>query len=96
MQKDDYKTVVVFRVWNESWKKNKSVIALFPNVDWTLTLTRGLCASYEHVGQHGAADYDVVIRRTRAATPEEYKDLKEELESIGYDLDVRKRRPIKR
>lgn len=47
--------------------------------------------SYEHVGQHGAADPSGVMRRTVAATPEEYSELKNELEQIGYSLRVRKK-----
>jgi hypothetical protein len=48
-----------------------------------------------HIGQHGAADYALVIRRTRPANEIEpdVRELREELEEIGYRLIVRKRRP---
>lgn len=78
------KTVVVFRVWKDSG----SVIALFPNED----SGQGFCDSYEHVGQHGGADYQGVIAATRPATPNEAQDLLKELRQIGYKLVIRSRR----
>ncbi len=77
---------VVFRVWHTG-----SVIALFPQIDEG----HGLCSSYEHVGQHGTADYNHCIASTRPAKPEEYADLKRELESAPYRyvLQVYHRRP---
>lgn len=83
MEKDKDITKVVFRWWNVS----KDIIALFPD-----TWEYGFCNSYEHVGQHGDADYDGIIKQSRPATPEEYADLKAELESIGYNLKVMQRR----
>jgi hypothetical protein len=77
-------TRVVFRFWRESY----DVIALFPDIPET----GGACMSYEHVGQHGGADYSHVVAQSRPATPEEYAPLKRELESIGYTLAVRSRR----
>jgi hypothetical protein len=82
MEKDTYKTKVVFRMWDGQ------VIALFPEIDEG----NYFCLSYEHIGQHGGADYQGIVADSRLATPDEYKDLFEELESIGYNLDVRKRR----
>jgi len=83
-------TVVVFRKWRDKSVIGDGVIALFPEIDDG----RGMCSSFEHVGQHGAADYDGVISRTRAADPAEYAALKAELEAAPYNykLDVRKRR----
>ena len=49
------------------------------------------CDSYEHVGQHGGADYWGVIQQTTPTSPAEAADLAEELTRIGYNL-----RPIKR
>ena len=84
--KDMYKTKVVFRVWKGL--HGNAVIALFPEIDES----RGFCSSYEHVGQHSAADYLGVISRTRPASSIEYEALRQELESIGYDLKIRSRR----
>lgn len=80
-------TVVVFRKWPKS--EGGTVLALFPYEQ----ASHGLCSSYEHVGQHGGADYAGCIGRTKPAKPEEYAALKRELESAPYhyQLDVRKR-----
>ena len=84
MEKDTVKTVVVFR----KFKDHGDLVALFPN---EIVDDFGNCNSYQHVGQHGAAAYNGVVYKTVAATPEEYAPLKQELESIGYLLDVKKR-----
>jgi hypothetical protein len=83
-------TIVVFRKWNSD-SDGHDVIALFPEV----AEYNGMCMSYMHMGQHGAADYDSVVARTVPATPEEYAPLKRELESApyNYNLVIRKRRP---
>jgi len=75
--------IVVFRKW-----PNGDILALFPNIDDN----RGMCSSYEHVGQHGGADYSSCISATKPAAPVEYADLLAELTSIGYDLKIRQRR----
>ncbi|MCK5308736.1 MAG: hypothetical protein KAJ73_09005 [Zetaproteobacteria bacterium] len=75
------KTLVVFRFWLDS----REPIALFPEID----AGGGLCQSYMHVGQHGGANYSHVVKMTALATPEEYAPLVEELEIIGYSLDIR-------
>lgn len=76
------KTPVIFRKWPKS--EGGGVIALFPTIpaDWA----GRYCQSYEHVGQHGGADYHGVVRQTTPAKPDEYADLASELTGIGYDL----------
>lgn len=81
MEKDAEITKVVFRKWADG-----GIIALFPEETWV-----GCCMSYEHVGQHGGADYVGIVQQTKLATATEYADLKEELESLGYNLQVYKR-----
>jgi hypothetical protein len=76
-------TRVVFRVFDAG-----DVIALMPDL---IDNYHGDCTSYQHVGQHGAADYDHVIRATRPATVAEYAPLLNELRVIGYNV-----RPIAR
>jgi hypothetical protein len=44
-------------------------------------------SGYSHVGQHSAV-HPKYAEESREATPEEYADLKAELESIGYNLEV--------
>ena len=88
---DTEPVVVIFRKW-QTVQDGHGVIALFPcEPGWRY----GLVMSYEHDGQHGSADPNMVIRRTRPATPGEYAVLKRELEGepYGYVLDVRKRMP---
>jgi hypothetical protein len=77
--------VVVFRKWRDGF----GIIALFPEIP--ADLYGRYCESYEHVGQHGGADYWGVIMNTRPANEEESADLLEELTRIGYVL-----RPIQR
>jgi hypothetical protein len=77
---------VIFRRYPDG-----DVIALMPTLPAD---HRGHVTCYQHVGQHGAADYETVIRQTRPATPEEYTPLKRELERApyGYTFTVRARR----
>jgi len=79
------KDVVVFRKWKDGF----GVIALFPKIP--TDLYGYYCESYEHVGQHGGADYHGVVMNSRLATPEESADLAEELTRIGYQLRVIKK-----
>lgn len=81
---DTEKTKVVFR----KWKSNGDIIALFPN---TLDLRNGSVMSYEHIGQHGDASPLLTQAHTVPARPMEYEALRRELESIGYNLEIKKR-----
>ncbi len=79
-------TPVVFRVWN---RNPHDVLALFPTL---AADNQGyFCDSYEHVGQHSAADYQSCIKVTRLATKKESAPLLAELRRIGYKLKVVKR-----
>lgn len=80
--------IVVFRQWRE--RDGGDIIALFPLIK---TNPQGLILSYQHVGQHGAANYQHVIGRTVQPYTVGVEALKRELTGIGYNLDVRKRRP---
>ena len=79
------KTKVIFRKF--SARNGGGVIALFPEIPADL---RGNIESYMHTGQHGAASPDLG-RSLRLATPEEYGPLKQELEKVGYSLDIKTR-----
>jgi hypothetical protein len=76
------KTKVIFR----RFKDDGSIIALFPD---EIADMNNNCMSYQHIGQHGAADYNYCIKKTIAATPLEYEPLKRELKTIGYELDIK-------
>ena len=84
MTKDTHVTEVVFRKF-----KDGQIIALFPHVPYN---NSGLIDCYMHVGQHSGACYDGILGQTKLATPIEMLPLYTELESIGYNLLVIKRR----
>ena len=75
-------TEVVFRKWK------RSIIALFP---YEVENSRGDVMSYQRIGQHSSANYNYIIVNSKPATQKEYKNLKKELENIGYKLKVIKR-----
>jgi len=78
-------TLVVFR----RWRDGDGIIALFPEIP--SDIHGYFCEAYEHVGQHGGADYHGVVQASRPATDQEAAPLAEELTLIGYNL-----KPIKR
>lgn len=85
------KEIVVFRKYKEG-----DIIALFPeyyNGYNNRLYNRDLVMSYMHIGQHSEASYSGVVATTVPAIQAEYNDLLQELISIGYELEVRKRRP---
>ncbi len=88
MEKDKHTTDIMFRVDTAKDSKGE-VFALFPHDVSTL---HGSVTFYQHIGQHGSADYNHCIKTSRPATEEEAKDLKEEMESIGYNIRVVKKR----
>ncbi len=82
MEKDNYKTDVIFRV--VKIQGITEVTAFFPyEVE-----NNGLVSCYAHCGQHGSADYKYCVSKGHLATENEYKELKTELEGLGYDLKV--------
>ena len=82
------KMVIVFRKFRDG-----DVIALFPDDIDTFSRT---VTSYQHIGQHGGADYSHVISITKPATKREFKPLLDELtDMVGYEkseLEIRKKR----
>lgn len=86
MNKDTEKTKAIFR---KSRNNNVNVFAVFPTLAGDSNPYH-TCLSYALMGQHCACSTDV-MQWTRPAKPEEYKDLAEELESIGYILQIAKR-----
>jgi hypothetical protein len=81
------------RVVLRRWRKGGDVIALFPELPATVD---GLVTSYQHLGQHGAADYHHVISQTAPVPldgPDRERDeLLAELSSIGYQPAARPHR----
>ena len=80
MSETEETTDVIFRHWEGD------VVALFPKEP--VDKYGHHCLSYQHVGQHGSCNPGGIIRRSRPATPEEYADLKTELEGLTYRLRV--------
>lgn len=80
-------TRVVFRIWQVKGDR-PDCLALFPD----LREASGYITSYQHVGQHSAADYAGCIASSRPAKPEEYADLAKELTQRGYNLRIVKHR----
>ena len=80
------KEPVIFR----QWKIGCEIIALFPEI--AVDTIGYNCQSYMRVGQHGAASPDI-IGDTKPANLDDgaVKTLKEELEGLGYNLEIIKR-----
>jgi hypothetical protein len=80
-------TRVVFKMTPKGVHTDRECIAFLLDAE----ANAGNLMSYMHVGQHSEASIEFCVA-CHLATPEEYADLKTELESIGYDLKVCKRR----
>jgi len=79
---DEQVTKVMFLV-NEKDPEDSDLFAYFPE-----EIHNGeFRTAYSHIGQHGSA-HPKYAEESREATPEEYQDLKAELEGIGYNLEV--------
>ena len=87
MEKDKETTDMVFRV-DKTKDFKGTVFALFPH---EVCDFKGNVTSYQHVGQHGGANYGHCIATSRPATEKEYADLKKELEGFGYNINVLKK-----
>ena len=77
------KTKVIFRYFRGE------VVAIFPEIAGTYD--SGTCSCYASMGQHSACNPYLVIDDSKLATPEQYADLKQELENLGYNLEIIKR-----
>lgn len=84
---------VIFRIYPES--QGGEVIALFPE-DASSTSSYYRCTAFVHMGGHTDCDPWDVIKSTRLATPEEYAEIKLELERAPYrySLQVCKRQSL--
>ena len=82
MKKQKETVQVIFRRF-----KDGEILALFP---YESTSGCDLVMSYQHIGQHSGAD-PLLVHDTNPATPEQYANLKRELEGIGYSLEVKQR-----
>ncbi len=92
MKKDTEVTDMIFRVDTAKEYKD-NVFALFPHEVCT---RKGDVTTYQHIGQHSSGDYKACISQSRPATEQEYKDLKAELDSIGYNINIVKKQNYKK
>lgn len=92
MKKDYYPTEVIFRKVKSGDFKG-TIEAFFP---YDISDTKGNVTCYAHIGQHSGACWDYLLFNTIPAKENEYSELKSELESIGYNLKITKRRNYKR
>lgn len=88
MKQDTEKTIAIIRKWGNDY------IAIFPhNLGTNSPYT---CDSYMHVGQHGSCDPQGIIEQSKHTNNDDSAKLRDfisELESIGYNLNIRKRIP---
>lgn len=67
---------------------NSDLIAFFPEINHLPNGYRNdLKTCYSKIGQHSSCAIEYA-NECRNATPEQYNDLKLELESIGYNLNI--------
>lgn len=89
MKKDNEKTDVIFRIA----RIDGTVEAFFP---YMISDYKGNITVYAHLGQHGQACWEYYLRNTKPAKEKDYTSLKRELDSLGYNLNVIKRRNFRR
>ena len=89
-------TKVAFRFWYDGPgqttrmdRKSGEVTAIMPEIPGTDSPYT--CTCYAHIGQHGHCNPSLIDTCSRPATEAEYTPLLEELERIGYRVQVIKR-----
>lgn len=80
------KTQVLFLIEKSDDQTSNQVFAFFPNDKYSTT-NDGLFWCYSQIDQHSSCHIEHA-NHCKEATPEQYADLKSELESIDYDLEV--------
>lgn len=87
---DEAETIAIFRAFRDTGE----IIALFPDLNHDNgSACYGHIMAYSHIGQHSEVEYNAVILATRPAQEEEYLDIAQELEGLGYRLRILKRKP---
>ena len=76
-------TKVIFKIIDDD------VIAIFPDNIYNEELyNKTMVDSYMHIGQHSGCSVEL-IDELQDASFDQYKDLKNELETIGYKLNLK-------
>ena len=91
-KKDNFTTEVIFRKVKSGSDKG-TIEAFFP---YAINDLKGSVTCYAHIGQHSGACWDYFLFKTVPAKEIDYMPLKSELESLGYNLKVIKKRNYKR
>jgi hypothetical protein len=76
---------VAFRMDPES--EGGNCFALMPG-EASSVVNPNECSCYQAMGGHSGADYAGCIQSSRPASPEEYADLKTQMERMGYVIKV--------
>lgn len=86
-REDECRTRVVFKMTPE--ERGNNLVLESDCIAFLLDCPAnpGFVLSYMHIGQHGEASIDF-MNDCITASPEQYADLKKELEFIGYTLEV--------
>jgi len=87
MEKDTHKTKVLFLLEPKQDDQPRDIFAYFPEIYHNKMNNSKMLTCYAHIGQHSACHQDYA-NECKPATPEQYKDLFNELEGIGYNLEV--------
>lgn len=82
--KDTHKTDVLFLIEKPEGDFTEDVFAYFPSEEFDLNGNKG---AYCHIGQHHSCSPDYASE-CKEASPDDFKPLMEELESIGYNLNI--------
>jgi hypothetical protein len=89
-----FKKIQFFGNSTEDLKGIEEVNAIFPEHSRTDSRGELLYEGYAHIGQHTEIHEDFLNHAkignhtSVSATPEEYAELKAELEQIGYELEI--------
>ena len=79
--KQEHITEMLFRIESDG-----QILAVMPYEIGSPKANNVMC--YAHIGQHSSCDYYYVLEKTKPASFEQYKNLKDELEDIGYNIQV--------
>lgn len=67
--------------------EDRDVVAVMPGMAGTVNRPY-TCTCYAHMGQHSSGRIDYFTDHCVGASPDEYADLLEELDLVGYDVRV--------
>ena len=87
MKKDKHITKAQFLIEKPEGDLPRNVFAFFPELK---NNNKNTFSCYAHIGQHSVCSLEYASN-CEEASPEQYKELMQELESIGYNLEIVKK-----